>query len=496
MATSIRRDTLNGPSVGSLFQRQFLWVGLLVLLFASISAASVMYSGEAPWAILVPLVVIGVAAGLWIIGLAVGGSTWAIIAYLALVCFITDGQFRARGAGEITTDWQSALKFGLWTGAGVIGFAHLPRLRTLLSQPGPACWLAYITIAIVSSAYAPTPAYSFGCAFSLLCFFAFAFTLTTKVTESQFLWTLSTTLGVFLVIGWIVYYEVPTLGVTQFSTYVNTVVMRMCGIAGQANNLGTVCATYIGAVYLLWRGGYCRLLHALPLAGLGAATLVASDARTGMISIAVGIVGAELARWTWALVASALVVVLGGILYFILGLNVGMIGTAFSRSGDPNEVLTLTGRFDIWAYVWQEILEHPLFGWGYNASKPLLSQYLGFKDDLVVDTAHNMLLQSLFSVGLIGTIPILVVILILFVNLLKRPNRFRDLFLISLVVDGISDTSALGTTPTVLTLLFLIISILPTAPARNPGPVMVAQKPTIITMQHRPSFAPPRGVSA
>jgi O-antigen ligase len=188
--------------------------------------------------------------------------------------------------------------------------------------------------------------------------------------------------------------------------------------------------------------------------------------------------------------------VLGGILYFILGLNVGMIGTAFSRSGDPNEVLTLTGRFDIWAYVWQEILEHPLFGWGYNASKPLLSQYLGFKDDLVVDTAHNMLLQSLFSVGLIGTIPIIIVILMLFVNLLKRPNRFRDLFLISLVVDGISDTSALGTTPTVLTLLFLIISILPTAPARNPGPVLVAQKPTIVSKQRRPSFAPPRGVSA
>ncbi len=498
MDASFRRDTLIGRSIALPFQRQFLWPALLLALFAAISAASVLYSKEATWALLVPLIVIGAIAALWIIGLAVAGSTGAIIAYLALVCFITDGQFRARGAGEITTDWQSALKFGLWAGAGVIGFAHLPRLRTLLSRPGPACWLAYITIAMVSSSYAPTPAYSFGCAFSLLCFFAFAFTLTTKLTEKQVLWTLTSTLAVFLLIGWVVYYEVPSLGVTQFSTYINTVVMRMCGIAGQANNLGTVCATYIGAVYLLWAGGYCRLLFALPLGAFGAITLISSDARTGMISIAVAIAVAELARSIWALVAAALVAVTGSILYFVFGINMTMLGTTFSRSGDPQEVLTLTGRFDIWAFVWQKILEQPMFGWGYNASKAILSQYLGFKDDLIVDTAHNMLLQSLFSVGIIGTLPIVIMVFILLYNMVVRPNRFRDLFLISLIVDGISDTSALGTTPTVLTLLFLVISVLPPTPARVRIQRSAGRKPAhAAVMRRQPALAAARqGLSA
>lgn len=490
------------PSIGHpsnlSFQRHFLLAALLVLAFAAISAASVFYSIEASWALLVPLIVAGVIVGLWVIGLAVGGSTGAIIAYLALICFITDGQFRIRGAGEIATDWQSALKFGLWAGAGLIGFAHLPRLGTLLNRPGPVCWLAYITVAMVSSAYAPTPAYSFGCAFSLLCFFAFALTMTNKLTESQVLWTVTTSLGVFLLIGWGVYYAYPELGVSRFSTFLNTVVIRMCGIAGQANNLGTVCATYIGAVYLLWSLGYCRLLYALPLGLLGAATVISADARTGMISAVGAIVIAELARSIWALIAAALAAVTGCILYFVLGLNLGFLGTTFSRSGDPTEVMTLTGRLDIWEFVWQKILEQPLFGWGYNASKTVLGQYLGFRDDLMVDTAHNMLLQSLLSVGFIGTAPIIILVFVLLFNMVTRPNRFRDLFLVSLIIDGISDTSALGTTPTVLTLLFLVISVLPPTPARARQQVAGRRMPAgeTVTGRREASPAMPQGLPA
>jgi exopolysaccharide production protein ExoQ len=445
--------------------QQLVVIGMVLVAFAAIFAMSIVYSSEAVWVPFVPFVAIAFLLVLWMMKRAIEGSRGAVIGYLVLLVFITDAQFRARGAGEIDTDWQSVMKFALWIGAGVIGYAHTPPIRSLLSHPGSALWLIYITIAMISSAYAPTPAYSFGCAFSLLCFFTFAFALIKILSEEEFLWTMMLTFAAFLAVGWIVYFKDPTLGTSEFWTY-NGIELRMCGIAGQANNLGSVCAKYLGAIFLLWTSSRCRLIYALPLAALGVASLMASDARTGMIAAVVAMVVATLAQSFRGLIAAALVAVTGLIATIVFSVRLDALGSSFSRSGDPTEVFTLTGRLEIWDFVEEEILQKPFLGWGYNASKTLLPQHVTFQDGLMVDTAHNMLLQSLLSVGLAGTIPIILVVLYLFFNLLYRPNRFRDLFFVVIFISGISDTSALGTTPSILTLLFLVISILPQGAAR------------------------------
>ena len=269
--------------------------------------------------------------------------------------------------------------------------------------------------------------------------------------------------------GW-VYYKNPTLGTSEFWTY-SGIELRMCGIAGQANNLGSICAKYLGVIFLLWMAGRCRLLVALPLVGLGVVSLVASDARTGMIAIVVGIAISTLAQSFRGLMAASLVAVTGVIASVIFSFRMDALGSHFSRSGDPTEVFTLTGRLEIWDFVEKEIMERPFLGWGYNASKVILPQHIGFQDGLMVDTAHNMLLQSLLSVGFIGTLPIIAVVIYLFVNMLYRPNRFRDLFFVIIFLSGISDTSALGTTPSILTLLFLMISVMPQLPSRSALPL-------------------------
>ncbi len=439
---------------------------IAILSFAALSAVAIQLSDQASWVIFTPLIAIGLIVGLWITARAVSGSTSAIITYLVLVVFISDAQFRARGAGEIGTDWQSLLKFALWIGAGAIGLANAPPLRSWAGRFGPACWLAYAVMAMISSSYAPAPVYSFGCAFALLCLLPFTLALITKLSESQFLWTLTLTLAAFLVIGWVVYYENPRLGTSEFWTY-RGIELRMCGIAGQANNLGSVCAKYLGAVFLLWYSGRCRPRLAVPLAALGIVTLNASDARTGMIAIAGAIGGVLLARSMKTLISATLAAIAGTVAIMVFSLRLDALGGHFSRSGDPTEVFTLTGRFEIWEFVWQRITERPLFGWGYSASKVLLPQYTGFQDNLMVDTAHNMLLQSLLSVGFLGTLPALAVTLYLFYSLIFRPYPFRDLFFLVVIISAISDTSALGTTPTILTLLFMMASVLPKAPARG-----------------------------
>jgi O-antigen ligase len=445
---------------------QRLPIALVLMAFAALSVASIIFSDDAPWVIVLPLVALGLVVGGSIIIRAVQGSTTAIITYLVLVLFITDAQFRARGAGAIDTDWQSLLKFGLWIGAGVIGFAHMPPIRTVFSHVGSASWLGYIVIAMISSVYALTPAYSFAGAFSLLCFFVFAIALINKLSESQFLWTVVLTLAAFLAVGWVVYIANPAFGSSPFATY-NGLELRFCGIAGQANNMGSVCAKYLGAIFLLWVSGRGRWYVFLPLIALGIASLVASDARTGMIAVVVAIAAATLARSTKSLIAAVLVAMTAVIGSLIFSFHLDALGSHFSRSGDPTEVFTLTGRTEIWDFVGEKIKEQPLFGWGYNASKVLLPQHVGFSNDLMVDTAHNMLLQSLLSVGFVGTFPIVIVMFCLFFDLLYRPYRLRDLFFVIIFISGISDTSALGTTPSILTLLFLMISVMPRVDTRN-----------------------------
>ncbi len=461
---------------------------LLVAGLAFLGSASM--ADSLPWAPLLPLGV--VAAGLvgWLVLAAVYGSPTAITLYLAALMFMTDAQFRVRGAGEISGDWQSALKFLIWLGAGVIGFAHMPPLRVLLARPGSACWLAYIAMALASSIYSPVAGYTFGCALALLCLFAFSFSLTTRLSEAQLLWTMLLSLTVFNIGGWIVFYANPDLGTSAAWTN-SGLMLRMCGLAGQATNLGAVCAQAVGVAFVLWytrrpqpdgtrggqaRSGQARLgqmkssqakpgrSHALACLVLGAfafATLLKSDARTTEIAAVVGLAAILAARSAWLMVGGALAGALGLLVMQVFPQVVGLLGNQFSRSGDPTEVYTLTGRLQIWDFAWKQITLSPVLGYGYNSSKAVLGSHIGFENGLMVDSAHNLYLQNLLSVGGLGMIPLVVLLAYLVVRCFARPIPIVCYTLVVVLVSSISDTDSIGTTPTLMTVLFFVVSIWP-----------------------------------
>jgi exopolysaccharide production protein ExoQ len=76
---------------------------------------------------------------------------------------------------------------------------------------------------------------------------------------------------------------------------------------------------------------------------------------------------------------------------------------------------TLTGRSELWAYVWTDIYQKPLLGWGYAAfwtpTNPLALE-ISATVKWNVPQAHNGVLEILINIGLIG--------LILFIFLLMR----------------------------------------------------------------------------
>ena len=431
-----------------------------VLVTGGVFLGSLAGYESLPWAPFIPLGLVAIGLAGWLVLAAACGSPMAIMLYFGALAFLTDAQFRVRGAGEISGDWQSALKFLVWMGAGIIGFAHMPSLRTLLAKPASACCLAYVIVALMSSAYSPVPGYSFGCALALLCLFAFSYSLTTRLSEAQLLWTLLLSLTAFNIGGWFVFFANPDLGTSMAWTN-SGFVFRMCGLAGQANNLGMVCASAIGAAFVLACNRRRGMLMAVMLGAFAFITLAKSDSRTTEIAAIIGIAVVLASRSAWLVLGGILAAATGLLLLQLFPQLFSLIGNQFSRSGDPTELYTLTGRLEIWDFAREQIALSPIFGYGYNSSKVVLGTHIGFDNGLMVDSAHNLYLQSMLSVGGLGTIPLLGLLGCLLFKCFTRPVPIVCFILTLVLVSSISDTDTIGTTPTLMTLLFFVASIWP-----------------------------------
>jgi hypothetical protein len=436
-------------------------------ILAGMIAGSYTLAPQALWTPFLTLIMLAGVIFLLIMASACTGSRAALVAYVALVVFITDAAFRSREAGATAADWQSLLKFAVWLGAGLIGYFQMGPLRHLLNSPSAAWLLAFVVVCLLSSVYSLTPAYSLGCGLALLSLYAFARALVRRLSEADILWTLVVTLTAFLVIGWVIYYESPTLGALRERTD-EGVVLRMSGIAGHPNGLGTLSAIQLGAIFLLWYAHRCRIAIAFPLAAVGLISLIASDSRTAMFELLLACAAVLLRRWPLVLVGTLLATAL---ISFAGSFHMEGLLTQVSRSGEAEEVLNLTGRLEIWDFVLRKILESPIIGWGYSSAKLLLSLH-PFEYGLLVESTHNILLEVLLSVGLIGALPVMALLVHLGIDFVRRPAPFRDFFFIASLVDGLTESQVLGSTPTVLTLLLFMAAFWPSGnrtPARPDG---------------------------
>ena len=450
--------------------------GLAVLVAAILAASLALTLAAAqntPALMVLPLALtVCVAAGLVLL-YACMGSKPAIMAFLFVLVFVNDALFRVREPGDLGLDWQNAMKFALWAGAAAIGVARLGQSWRLFLQPRLLLILIYLGIGLLSSLYSASPSYSFGTVFGMFGMLLLGAAVAVTLSEKQFLLTFALSLTVFVLAGWVVYFAIPALGRSPFITADGSLVERICGLAGQANAFGCSLATLLAVLFLLWYRGHCRLFVVAPLGAIALGTLLAADSRTALLAVMVG-VAAVLARrslWVWGsslLAASLGIVLIAGVpLRYLLGLTSGL-----SRSGDPTEMLTLTGRTEIWAFVWDKIQLEPWFGYGYNSSKFILPLFLGLPG-LIVDEAHNTWLQNLLGTGVIGTAPLVALVVVQLVAYVRSPDSFRDVFLFIMLVWGITVAGAYGSTPTVMTLAvfasqFGAVRAARRAPARLP----------------------------
>ena len=442
--------------------------GLGLLACVGLMLVTLKVGAEIPALLILPVVVMAVVGAAVVLLLAVCGSKPATIAFLFVLVFVNDALFRVRDPSDIGLDWQNGMKFALWAGAAAIGVGQLARSWQRLRTGRMTLILVWLGIGLISSIYSASATYSFSTAFGVLGMLLLSAGMAEVLTEKQMLLTVALSLCVFVVAGWITYFAIPSLGRSPFITADGSIVERICGLAGQANALGCSLAVLLAAVFLLWYRGHCGLVVLTPMGLIGIFTLLWADSRTALLAFLIGaaavIARRSLVRWGSALLAGTLGVIL--IAAFPLKTILGATG-GLSRSGDPSEMLTLTGRTEIWAFVWDKIQLQPWFGYGYNSSKFILPLFLGLPG-LTVDEAHNTWLQNLLGTGIVGTAPLIALVGLQLFLYVRSPEPFRDLLLFIMLVWGITVAGAFGSTPTVMTLM-VMMSHMGTAPATQPA---------------------------
>lgn len=143
-----------------------------------------------------------------------------------------------------------------------------------------------------------------------------------------------------------------------------------------------------------------------------------------------------------------------------------------NRGADSGTIGTVTGRTDVWSYALKRIFESPTataFGHGYGVSKLVLNEN-NWTASWSATHSHNTFLESVLSTGLMGTLP-LVVLIIYSLGWLYRfwwmsrafslPFRLRAVMVVSAVLSSTMTESDLVTKigPALIIYLFYVLSL-------------------------------------
>ncbi len=279
------------------------------------------------------------------------------------------------------------------------------------------CWIMFTTV------LAPNPVYAVVAGFSMVAFFLFFASITTRFSLEDVLMALLAATVLVALVSLVVYVAVPSLGRSRvWVGNVQVISGRLAGITGNANSIGRMCCIGLIIIVLCWRRlrAFSTFLPWVLTAILGL-TLLLSNSRTSML-VALVVIGVHM-------------LVRGRNLHILVGCMAALflaflaimpfsndVLIALSRSGRADELATGTSRTLIWSVVTNLSWQRPFFGWGYGSSVFILPQYERFMGH-AAPHAHNMILQLWFTTGFVGVVLFLLAIMSRFTLAVVRGER-------------------------------------------------------------------------
>ncbi|NIX76191.1 O-antigen ligase family protein [Microvirga terricola] len=420
-------------------------VGWATILATSASLGEVAYAA--------PLVVI--ISGLAGIALlhAMQGRGYATACLLAFVVLALNLNFRQREIGVTGLDFQSGLKFATWLALIAIALARWRQIAFLIREPILGLAFAYGCVSLASSAWSIVPAYTGASAIGIFAYIALSCIAIIDLGANNALRVMVWTLAVYLLVGVVAGVVAPEAAWLPPSVEEN--VYRLQGLAGHPNVFGQQIGVFITLAIIARRLRCLQRLTYLAFLTLGFMALLATGSRTTLIAVAIA--------WSFIAVrergygAPLTFAMLGGVAILLLvsavvGMaDVGSLLQGLSRTGTTSEIFTLTGRTEVWDLVWRFFLQKPLLGWGFNGTEGLLSNNVSASFVGSAVNAHNMFLQSLLSIGILGSLPGFGSIALLIARFFLSPDPARDQFAVFMLIVGLGEVEIFAS-PVLLTL--------------------------------------------
>lgn len=370
---------------------------------------------------LLPVVACGVLA--FVIALAGWAGLLArppaalAIGFFVLGYSMTDFTVRHGGVNPGGFDLQSLLKGGIWALVLVFGLVHGARH---LRFDAPLTLLGlYAAFAFGSAFYSPALVLGIGSAVALLALATWAgFVANLDIKWHTRMWTaLFMTLSLLAAISIVLYFVAPDWA----RDYKSAGAGRLRGLTGSGNSLGPLCSVATIAGLFAVRMAKTVRLRALYLAflSLNLIALALSQSRSAMVGLAAAIIlPVCIARpILFPFLAAGLVG--GGWLMTspeVMKSVLDVLAITVSRTGDVREVTSMTGRSDIWLAVYKLWLQSPMFGFGLASPRQLISE-APISRWQTYESAHNWLLESLLSFGVVGTSLLVAFLLVLLLRL-------------------------------------------------------------------------------
>jgi len=378
-----------------------------------------------------------------------------LIVLLVIVTFGLSVGLTNHPPGETGLDWQNGSKLVIWSALLAWGIARWRLILPFVFNPAGALLAFLCALAGLSAFWSPVPMYTVACAVGFMAYFIFGAFLARYLPVDTVLRTLLWSLSVFTVLGLIA--GLVSSDTAWLPPSVEENVYRLQGLALSPNSFGQLAALY-GVIAMACLSRHImsvKLFMAHIILGLTALALTGD--RTVLIALIATTLLTGARHFNWVRYG-----LFGLLALFAAGLFLTAMGSApslhetmqmFSRTGSVDEILTLTGRTEIWSAALDHVWERPLFGWGFNGTEALMTASMPRNFSGTAVNAHNMYLQLALTLGLVGLLPGLALIAMTVHAYFVRPLPFRDLIVGLIVFNGLAEADIFAT-PILTGLLF------------------------------------------
>ena len=386
------------------------------------------------------------------------------LSYVGMVlCNGIDLEHEIQSQGESNLTFQILLKLALLAiglSVGAWGWWNRQAVRTVLSSLPGMFLLVLVGWHFFSAPMAIAPMKAAAAAFSCLSVLLLTACMLTEYGVKYFVLATMVGIGLFCFGGAALYVVNPKLA--TFHEVLSSVVQvdRFAGLS-HPNGLGRYAAMMIVLSLAATAENYFSWKWVIPIAATSVAFLLASLSRTPVIAAFFAAVALMLPllrrKETYLAVASMFFLALAA--YLVIESSIGFdavqdkIIRKGTKSGSAEEVTSLTGRTDIWAYAISRSAEKPMFGYGTGSTAAVMEDRSGH--------AHNMILQPMLAMGFPCALIVVGILLLNGFYAVRLDNSVLRGVLIFLIVLGAVETSVLGSFPDAMTTLWFGITLLP-----------------------------------